>query len=89
MLTVFAIMSTGIAVGFILRRFPDLRIIDRLVTVFIFLLLLFLGIAVGGNRRILENLGGIGVQAVVVTAGALTGSVAAAWYVYRRFGRKR
>ncbi len=85
MLTVFTIMLVGIVAGYFLRRIPDIKIIGKLITGFIFLLLFFLGIAVGHNDTIVSNLTTIGLQALIITMGALAGSVLMAWFVYKRF----
>lgn len=78
-------MVTGIITGFFLRRFENLKLISKLITGFIFLLLFFLGISVGSNSDIVNNLPTIGLQALIITAGALAGSILLAWIVYKRF----
>lgn len=85
MLTVFSIMVAGIIGGYVLRRVPDMKIIGKLISVFIFLLLFFLGIAVGHNEKIVSNLTTMGLQALVITMGALAGSILLAWFVYKKF----
>lgn len=88
MFTVFTIMVIGIIAGYFLRRIPDTKIIGRLITGFIFLLLFFLGIAVGHNEKIVNNLTAIGLQALIITMGAIAGSVVLAWFVYKKFFEK-
>lgn len=85
MLTVFAIMLLGIGAGYFLRRIPDIKIIGKLITYFIFLLLFFLGISVGHNEKIVNNLTTIGLQALIITMGAIAGSILLAWFVYKKF----
>jgi uncharacterized membrane protein YbjE (DUF340 family) len=85
MLTVFAIMLAGIGAGYFLRRIPDIKIIGKLITGFIFLLLFFLGISVGHNEKIVNNLTTIGLQALIITMGAIAGSILLAWFVYKKF----
>lgn len=85
MLTVFAIMLLGIGTGYFLRRIPDIKIIGKLITCFIFLLLFFLGISVGHNEKIVNNLTTIGLQALIITMGAIAGSILLAWFVYKKF----
>ncbi|MBF0650019.1 LysO family transporter [Dysgonomonas sp. GY75] len=85
MLTVFAIMLLGIGAGYFLRRIPDIKIIGKLITCFIFLLLFFLGISVGHNEKIVNNLTTIGLQALIITMGAIAGSILLAWFVYKKF----
>lgn len=85
MLIVFAIMVVGIIVGYCLRRVPELSFLPRLISGFIFLLLFFLGISVGKNPQIMDNLPSIGGQALIITFGALAGSLFLAWLVYKKF----
>ena len=54
---------------------------DRLTTGAIFLLLFLLGISVGTNDQVVGNIGTLGVQAAVLTAGGIAGSVAASCLV--------
>ena len=88
MFTVFTIMVIGIIAGYFLRRIPDIKIIGKLITGFIFLLLFFLGIAVGHNEKIVNNLTTIGLQALIITMGAIAGSVGLAWFVFKKFFEK-
>lgn len=88
MFTVFTIMVIGIIAGYFLRRIPDIKIIGKLITGFIFLLLFFLGISVGHNETIVNNLTTIGLQALIITVGALAGSILSAWFVYKKFFQK-
>lgn len=85
MLVVFSIMIVGIVAGYFLRRVPELTFLPRFISIFIFLLLFFLGISVGKNPQIMNNLLSIGGQALIITAGALAGSLALAWLVYKKF----
>ncbi|MBK5720728.1 LysO family transporter [Dysgonomonas sp. Marseille-P4677] len=88
MFTVFTIMVIGIIAGYFLRSIPNIKIIGKLITGFIFLLLFFLGISVGHNETIVNNLTTIGLQALIITMGAIAGSVLLAWLVYKKFFQK-
>lgn len=88
MLTVFAVIIGGIITGYLLRRIPDLKIVGHLITVFIFLLLFSLGITVGKNDMILNNLHTIGLQALIITIGAVSGSILFTVIIYRKFFKK-
>ena len=74
--------------GYLLRN-RNLSLVPRLVTVAIWALLFLLGMSVGGNRDILDNLHTLGLEALALTAGGVLGSVALAWVVYRVFFVKR
>jgi uncharacterized membrane protein YbjE (DUF340 family) len=77
-------MLAGVAIGFVINRFPKaIKANDKLISWAIYLLLLLLGISVGLNKTIIQNLDKIGVQAAIITLGAISGSVLTLWLVYR------
>lgn len=77
-------MVAGILTGFVINRFPlAIKINDKLISWAIYVLLFLLGISVGLNKTILQNLDKIGVQALIITTGAISGSVFALWILYR------
>ena len=76
MITVILIMLVGIVVGIWLRTKPKFVLVnDKLITYAIYLLLLLLGISIGSNKIIVANLPILGVKALVITLGAVFGSV--------------
>lgn len=78
----------GIAAGRVLRNNNEAkRTVDAFVTVSIFALLFLLGISVGVNDKIIENFYDIGITAVLLTIGAVFGSILLAAFVYRYFFR--
>ncbi len=86
MITVLLVMLAGIAIGFVINRFPKaIRANDKLISWSIYLLLLLLGISVGLNQTIIQNLDKIGIQAAIITLGAITGSVLMLWLIYRLY----
>ena len=84
MLIVVLIMLGGIFTGFLLRR-RNLGYIGKFISLFIYILLFLLGISVGGNPDIMNNLSTIGGSALIITIGALAGSCTLALVVYRVF----
>lgn len=89
MFTVIGIMFAGIAVGYLLRGAKVLQRIGRPISYTILLLLFLLGISVGANREIVDNLALLGGQAFLLAAAGTAGSVLAAWGVYRVFFKER
>jgi len=90
MITVLLIMVAGILTGFAINRYPlAIKINDRLITWAIYLLLFLLGISVGLNKTIVQNLDKIGFQALIITIGAISGSVFVSWILYRIFFSKQ
>lgn len=89
MITVLVIMITGIIIGFFINGKAKLiKINDKLITWAIYLLLFLFGIGVGINDKIVENIHTIGLQAIVITIGALLGSLICAYIVYKFFFEK-
>lgn len=84
MIIVLILMITGILLGIIIRKLPNLlKVIERLITYAIYLLLFLLGISVGINDKIIGNLDNIGLKALVITIGAISGSVIVLWIFYK------
>ncbi len=89
MLSVFIIMLLGIGAGYLLRdRYCARKVVGKLILLFIFLLLFFLGISVGSNEQVIRNFPVLGLQALLITSGALAGSILLSWFVYIRFFKK-
>ncbi len=83
MIKVLLIMIAGIVAGYLLRRKEKtIKWLNKSALYIIFLLLFFMGIAVGNNPTIMENLGTIGLKGLILSVFALLGSVMLAWLVY-------
>ncbi len=85
MFTVIGIMFGGIVVGYLLRKVELLQKIGKPISYTILLLLFLLGISVGANDAIVNNLTTLGGQAFLIALAGTTGSVLAAWGVYHFF----
>ncbi len=79
-------MLAGIAIGYVLRG-RNFNITSKILSLTIIALLFFLGVAVGSNPKIMDNLGTIGIDALIITLAALAGTYLLAWFVYRKFFR--
>lgn len=88
MLKVVAIMLSGMAVGFLLRK-RRLRVVPHAVTVFIWLLLFFLGVEVGGNPQVIEGITSLGLEALWLSLAGLAGTVLFSWALWRWVSRNR
>lgn len=88
MLTVIGLMVAGILLGYLLRE-RSWKGVPRLINAAILLLLFLLGITVGADESIMNNLGTIGKDALVITLAAVAGSVLCAWVVYKYFFYER
>ena len=81
---VIGLMVTGIILGYLFRE-RNLKIVYKLINYAIFLLLFLLGITVGANGDIMNNLATIGYDALLITLAAVAGSVLCSWGIYRFF----
>ncbi|MBM6993494.1 MAG: LysO family transporter [Prevotella sp.] len=87
MLQVIAVMVVGILVGYLLRG-RRVKALQPAITVLIWALLFLLGIEVGHNRRIIAGLPTLGLEALIISALALAGSLLLAWLLWTVIRRK-
>lgn len=89
MFGVMSVMICGIVAGFLLRKRKRLFILVGRLNLWIILLLMFaMGLAVGGNSEVMDNLGGLGLDAIGIGLGAMAGSVALSVVVYKYLFKK-
>ena len=93
MYTVIIIMTIGMIIGFFIRNINEKKNIAKplnyIISGLIFLLLFFLGILVGTNETIINNLDIIGIKALVLTIGAVCGSIFVSYFTYKFFFKER
>lgn len=87
MLIVVSLMLCGIAVGYMLRN-KNTRIVSRIITVLIWLLLFLLGIEVGSNPRIVMGMQTLGIEALLLTIGGSIGTILFSWLLWKYVSRK-
>ena len=86
MAIILGLMLVGIVTGYFLEKFPALvKTNEKLLNLAIYCLLLLLGLAVGSNGKIISNIYSLGFQALIITLGAITGSILACWLIYKTF----
>lgn len=85
MLSVFFFILSGAAIGYLTRNRTQLRHVGSTINIIIILLLFFLGVAVGGNKQIIEGFATIGMDAFAIAFATTLGSILCAWFVYTRF----
>ncbi len=89
MLKVVAIMLSGMAVGFLLRK-RRLRVVPHAVTVLIWLLLFFLGVEVGENPQVINGIRDLGLEALWLSLTGIAGTILFSWALWRwTRGRKK
>ena len=82
-------MVAGIIIGAVFNnRNKLISIIDKMTNWAIYALLFLLGISVGLNKTIINHLDNIGVKALIITIGAVLGSIIAALITYKLFFKK-
>jgi uncharacterized membrane protein YbjE (DUF340 family) len=81
MFKLFAIMISGVVVGYFLRR-RSLTALPKAITLLIWALLFLLGLKVGHNRQLIAALPTLGVEALVIASCALLGSLFLAWLLW-------
>ena len=82
MLKFVAIILSGMAVGFLMRK-RRLRVVPHLVTALIWALLFFLGVEVGENPQVIHGITNLGVEALWLSLAGLAGTVLASWALWR------
>lgn len=89
MFVIIGIMFGGIGIGYLLRKIAFLQKLNTSISITIYLLLFLLGISVGNNKTIVNNLGTLGLESFLIAFAGTLGSVIAAWLVYRFFFKKK
>lgn len=88
MLKVVAIMLSGMAVGFLLRK-RRLRVVPHLVTVLIWALLFFLGVEVGENPQVINGISSLGLEALWLSLTGIAGTILFSWALWRRISHRK
>ncbi|MEX1382945.1 LysO family transporter [Lutibacter sp.] len=86
MIPVLLLMTIGLIIGYVLRnKIKFILISNKATTLIIYMLLFLLGIGVGLNKTIVSNMTNIGLQAILITFGAVLGSLIFAYITYKLF----
>jgi uncharacterized membrane protein YbjE (DUF340 family) len=84
MIIILIIFFTGIFIGhFFKKKKKIIRYSDKLVEISVFLLLIFLGVMVGKNDKIILSIHTIGFKALVITVFAMMFSIMFAYFFYK------
>ncbi len=82
-LIVLALLFAGMIIGYVFREKIPAKRINLLLKLSIYLLLFFMGVAIGRNEEIMDNLALLGWQSLLLTIGAVTGSILFAWLLWK------
>ncbi len=85
MYTILSIMFLGIISGYIFKNVSALKNVEKTISITIFALLFILGISVGSNKMIINNLGEFGSQAFIIALMSLSGSLLATALIIKLF----
>lgn len=86
MFKILGILVLGVLLGHVLKNLSFFeKSANKVIMLVIYALLFLLGVSIGKNDVILNNLDSLGVQAWWLTFGAVLGSVIAAKIVYGKF----
>lgn len=89
MFNVIGFMLTGITLGYLFRNLTIFQKTEKTISLTIILLLFVLGISVGSNPTIINNLGKFGWQAAIIALSATCGSILVSWLVLKYFFRQK
>ncbi|MBO7418189.1 MAG: LysO family transporter [Bacteroidaceae bacterium] len=87
MLTVVLMMFSGILCGYLLRKWQVAHV-QQVTTVLIWALLFLLGLNIGSNEQIINSLDSLGLEALLITVFATTGSLVTAWLLWKYVNRQ-
>jgi uncharacterized membrane protein YbjE (DUF340 family) len=85
MFTVIGIMVLGTGLGYMCRKVSFLQRLNPAILITICVLLFVLGLSIGANEMIMNNLTTLGLQALVLSCAGTFGSILAGWAVYHFF----
>ena len=89
MIEVVGIMLGGMLLGFLLKT--KQRIVtanEKLITYAIYLLLFLMGVSIGSNELIMNSLSSLGTLALLLSTGAVAGSILMGFLVFKFFFKK-
>lgn len=72
--SVIGFMALGVLAGYLFRN-KKVTWIQKVITFFIWLLLFLLGVDAGGDESVIQSFPNIGMEALIITAAAVLGSV--------------
>lgn len=85
MFKIIAIMFLGIAIGYLMRNVRGVKAVGTTTMITIVVLLFVMCAEIGGNKIVMQNLVGLGGEALIIAVAATLGSVVAARIIYKAF----
>lgn len=84
MFVFISIMFGGALIGYFLRNKKNISKVGNLISVLVCLLLYMLGLSIGSNKFLLENLSTFCWQAAFIASMSIIGSLLASWFVVNK-----
>lgn len=82
-------LAIGVIIGIAIKKKQDRKIlVEKSITIMIWILLLLLGMSIGANQDIIQNIHIIGGKALLLSVGGIIGSIACSYIVYLKFFKK-
>jgi uncharacterized membrane protein YbjE (DUF340 family) len=85
-------IAIGFLLGYLLRKpLQNNSFLSKLQTAVIVIMLFCMGLSVGINKTVMDNLGSLGLQALILSVLCIGGSIISAWLfgkIYRRKPKK-
>ncbi len=81
MLIVIGILFVGVLSGYLIQKKKTFNL-NKPIMILICILLFILGVEVGENKTILQNFDTIGIEALIITGGAVLGSILLSWLLW-------
>lgn len=86
-LAILGSLVLGLVIGFFIRG-KNLNNIGKIITILIWILLFGLGVKVGSDESVVAKLPTIGLEALIITIGAICGSVLFSWVLMRLLNKR-
>lgn len=79
-------MIGGMLLGFLLKAKQRIvSVNEKLITYAIYLLLFMMGVSIGSNDQIMNSLSSLGVLALILSIGAVAGSILTGFVIFKIF----
>ena len=86
---ILVLLFAGTLAGFAFSGISKFNTIaDKATSYIIYILLFFMGLSVGTKPEVMKNIAGIGLDALIISIFAISGSVFLSYFVYRYFFRR-
>lgn len=88
MFTVISVIVAGVVAGYLFKRVAFLQKVEKSISWTVLLLLFVMGVSIGSNPLIVDNLWNFGGQAALFALLTIVGSLLASLMVFRLFFKK-